>query len=316
MANLKSFTKLSRLVNRTGLRLKKHSPELLIIGGIIGVVSSTVMACKATRKLDGVLDEHKHEIAEINIVAEELTDAKPEEVKAIVKKEVTKTYARTGVELVKLYGPSVVLGAASIVCIVGSHKIMKRRNVALAAAYNLVDKGFKDYRANVVERFGKDLDRELRYNLKAKEIEERIVDENGNETIEKHMVEVSDNYTPSEFSFFFDETCSGWCRNAEDNKFFLLQQEADANKRLQSRGHLFLNEVLDMLGAQRTKAGAQVGWIYDEDNPHVNNYVDFGVFIQRGNEVYDERKRAFVNGHEQSVLIDPNVDGVIYDLLP
>ena len=318
MANLKVLTKLGRTFSRVGLRLKKHSPEILMVGGVIGVVGSTVMACKATTKLNGVLEESKKNVAKVHEdAANRVTEENVEQVEKELKKDLTVAYAKTGVELVKLYAPSVILGTLSIASIVSSHGIMRKRNVALAAAYTAVDKGFKEYRGRVVERFGKNLDRELRYNLKAKEIEETIIDEQGKEKTVKSTVEVMDEtYTPSEFAFFFDEFSTNWDKDAEMNRFFLMQQQDFANEKLKERGHLFLNEVLDMLGKDRTKAGSQVGWIYDEDNPHIHNYVDFGIFVQTGNEKYDEPKRAFVDGKERSILIDPNVDGVIYDLLP
>lgn len=308
----------SRSLSKAGLKIKKHSPEILIVSGIVGVVTSTVLACKATTKLSGILDKAKSDIDQIHAVTEnpELLPEGTVYTKEDSKKDLTIVYAKTGLDLVKLYAPAVALGALSLTAIVSSHRIMHKRNVALSAAYAAVNKGFKDYRSNVVDRFGKDLDRELKYNIKAKEIEETIVDEKGKEKKVKKTVEVSELTTPSEFAFFFDEWCTGWDKNAENNKFFLLQQQAEANNRLQERGHLFLNELHDLLGKDRTAAGSQVGWIYDPENPHVNNYVDLGIFVQSGNELYDEPKRAFVNGHERSILIDPNVDGVIYDLLP
>ena len=198
-----------------------------------------------------------------------------------------------------------------------SHNILRKRNVALASAYAIVDKSFKDYRGRVIERFGQELDKELKYNIKTKEIEEIVVDENGKEKPVKKTVKTIDAYSPSEYAFFFDETCSGWTKNAEANKTFLLQVQNWANEKLQNQHHLFLNELLDMLGAPRTRAGNEVGWLYDEDGVVCgDNYIDLGVFDQCGVERYDERKRAFVNGAERSILIDPNVDGPILSMLP
>ena len=196
-----------------------------------------------------------------------------------------------------------------------SHNIIRKRNMALAAAYATVDKSFKDYRGRVVERFGKELDKELKYNIKTKEIEETIVDEDGKtQTVKKTVI---DHWEPSEFAIFFDEYCSGWTKSPEANKAFLINVQNWANEKLKTQGHLFLNELYDMLGAQRTRAGNEVGWIYDEDGVCCgDNYVDLGIFDQVGVNKYDERKRAFINGHERSILIDPNVDGPILSKLP
>lgn len=315
MSNLTN--KMTRSFNRFGLKCKKHSPTILVVGGIVGVVASTVMACRATLKLKDVLDHSKEDLNNIQKAVEH-PETLPEGAVYTVedaKKDTVLVHKHTAMEAVKLYAPSVALGTLSIVSIVASHKILSKRNVALAAAYTAVDKGFKEYRERVVDRFGKELDHELRYNIKRKEIEEKIVDENGEEQVIKKTVTVAEGTHPDEFTIFFDETCTGWTKDSEANKYFLITQQALANKMLIERGHLFLNEVLDLIGAQRTRAGSQVGWFYDKSNPHLNNYIDFGIFDQIGIEKYDERKRAFINGHERSIMLCPNVDGVIYDFL-
>ena len=91
---------------------------------------------------------------------------------------------------------------------------------------------------------------------------------------------------------------------------FLRAQQQYANDKLIAQGHLFLNEVYDMLGLPRTKAGAIVGWVYDDNNAVGDNFVDFGIY-----DVHRETARDFVNGYERSILLDFNVDGVIYDLI-
>ena len=193
-----------------------------------------------------------------------------------------------------------------------SNRILSKRNVALAAAYTAVDKSFKEYRSRVVERFGKQLDKELRYNIKAKEIEEVSKDENGHEVVKKEVVGVIDDdpNTYSPYSIVFDDGNEGWDPDPERTKFFLIQQQNWANERLKAKGHLFLNEVYDMLGARRTKAGAQVGWVYDENNVIGDNYVDFGIFDTRRSKARD-----FVNGYEKVIVLDFNVDGCILDLI-
>lgn len=304
------MTKASRLVNKTGLQIKKHSPEILMIAGVVGTVTSTILACKATRKLDEILNETKDTVNIIhtgmkngNVNGEEYTQEDG-------KKDLTITYAQTGVKLAKLYAPAIAIGTLSITSIVAGHHILKKRNVALAAAYAVVDKGFKDYRKRVVERFGEDLDKELRYNIKAKEIEEKVIDKNGKEKVEKKVVNVMDSdilSQYSEYAKFFDESCPDWQKDPEFNLMYLRRQQDWANERLRSKGHLFLNEVYDMLGIQRTQTGQVVGWIYDEKNSDGDNYVDFGIY-----DVNKESNRAFVNGYERSILLDFNVDGTIY----
>ena len=215
-------------------------------------------------------------------------------------------------KLVKVYAPSVILGLLSITSILASNNIIRKRNMALAAAYAAIDSNFKDYRNRVVERFGKELDRELKYNIKPKEIEETIIDEEGNEVVVKKTVNNAEVNLPSEYAKVFDEFSSCWTKDADYNLTFLRRIQDQANDKLRLRGHLFLNEVYDMLDIPRTKAGAIVGWIYDPNRENSDSYVDFGLY---DNLINDESKRLFINGNERSVLLDFNVDGVIYDLL-
>lgn len=303
------MTKASRLMGKVSLQFKKHSPEIFMVAGIAGTVASTVLACKATRKIDEILDQTKEDVNTIHAAMEVGYANDKEYTQEDGNKDLTITYARTGVQLVKLYAPSVALGALSITSIVAGHKILKKRNIALAAAYAVVDKSFKDYRGRVVERFGEALDKELRYNIKAKEIEEVVVDENGNQAIEKKTVtEIDEIPAHSEYARFFDEGSPDWQKNSEYNLMFLRRQQDYANEILKARGHIFLNEVYDMLGIPRTQTGQVVGWIYDEKNPNGDNYVDFGIY-----DVKDLAKRNFVNGFERNILLDFNVDGTIYD---
>lgn len=318
MSKVEIIKTVSRTFHKVGFALRKHSPEILVIGGAVGVVVGTVMACKASTKVGEIIEDSKTKIDAIKEYAE-----RPEVIEAGEytdmdrKKDLTIMYAKTGLEVAKLYAPAVFVEAVSLGCMLKSHNIIRKRNVALAAAYATVDKSFKEYRGRVIERFGQELDKELKYNIKTREVEEIVVDENGKETPVKRTVKTMDDVIQSEYAFFFDDTCSGWTKSAEANKTFLLQTQRWANEKLQAQGHLFLNELLDMLGAPRTRAGNEVGWVYDKDGFACgDNYIDLGIFDQCGIERYDERKRAFVNGHERSILLDPNVDGPILSTLP
>lgn len=301
----------SRMFNRLGLQIKKHSPEILMTVGIVGTVASTVLACKATTKLDKILEEKKattdiiHEgMKNGNIEGHEYTEQDG-------KRDLTIVYGQTGVKLVKLYAPAVSLGAASIACIIGGHRILKKRNLALAAAYTVVDKGFKDYRKNVVDRFGEQVDKELRYNIKAKEFEREEVDSKGKKTTKKEIVEVVDPLSGiSDYARFYDDGCNGWTKDPEYNLMFLRKQQDYANDKLRAQGYLFLNEVYDMLGMPRSKAGHAVGWVYNGKDKYCDSHVDFGIY-----NTHREGNRNFVNGYERTILLDFNVDGVITDLI-
>lgn len=296
-----------RSLIKAGFQVKKHSPEILVVVGVAGVVTSTVMACKATTKAGDILEEHKNQMNAIDQVVKMDRDDYTEEDH---KKDTTIVYTQTAIKFVKLYSPSIMIGVLSLGCIIYSHNILTKRNAALAAAYATVDRGFKEYRGRVVERFGKELDHELRYNIKAQEFEKTEVDKKGNEKVVKETVNVADPNLYSDYARFFDDGCNGWSKDPEQNLTFLKCQQAYANEKLKAKGYLFLNDVYKMLGIPATKAGQIVGWIYDEKNPIGDNFVDFGL--------YDMNKpvvRDFVNGYERTILLDFNVDGNILEMM-
>lgn len=305
------LSNVTRSLNKVKFGVKKHSPEILIVTGVAGVIASAVMACKATTKIGKVADDHKKQINEVHDSLERgYTKSGETYNEEDSKKDLTIIYAQTCLKYAKLYAPAVILGTLSLTAIISSNNILRKRNVALAAAYTAVDKSFKEYRGRVVERFGKDIDRELRYNIKAKEIEETVVDENGEEKKVKKTIEVADPNSYSDYAKIFDESCVGWTKSPEYNLMFLKQQQAHANRLLQQNGILFLNDVYEMLGFQKTQAGQVVGWIYDEEHPIGDNFVDFGIY-----NLYSEKARDFVNGYERSIVLDFNVDGNVWSLM-
>ena len=317
MSKVELINSVTRTFHKAKFQFKKHSPEILIVAGVIGTVTSTVMACKATTKVQAVLDKTDKHLEAVRMGAEQgylvdpETNEKVEYTEEDTKKDMAIIYAKTGLEFVKLYGPSVVLGTLSIGSIVTSHHILRTRNVALAAAYTAVDSSFKEYRGRVVERFGEALDRELKYNIKAHEVEEVVVNEKGKEKTVKKTVEVADPNEYSDYARFFDDGCNGWCKDAEMNLMFLRRQQDYANEKLKRQGYLFLNDVYEMLGIPKTRAGHVVGWIYDEKNPVGDNYIDFGIY-----DMHKARNRDFVNGIERTILLDFNVDGNIMNFTP
>lgn len=300
---------LSRTFGKMGLKLKKHSPEIMVIGGVIGVVGSTVLACKATTKLSGILEESKENVDQIKNYVEEngYSEKYSEE---DYRKGLAITYTQTAVKVAKIYAPAVILGTLSITSILAGHNITRKRNLALSAAYVAIDKSFKEYRARVVERFGEKLDKELRYNIKQGESEEIVRNDEGGEEVVKTATEYADPNTYSEYARFFDDGCLGWTKDPEANLTFLKQQQNYANDKLKRKGFLFLNDVYGMLGIQPTKAGQIVGWIYDEKNPIGDNFVDFGIY-----DINRPKNRDFVNGYERVILLDFNVDGNILDMI-
>lgn len=308
--------KISRSIHKFGFKMKKHSPEILLVTGLIGTAATVVLACKSTLKVNEIVDEAKDTIETIHegVATEHHTADGELYTQEDANRDLALVYVQTGLKLVKLYAPAIAAGALSVTCILASNNIMRKRNVALAAAFTAVDTSFKEYRSRLIERFGetgKALDRELRYNIKSEQVEERVVDENGNETTVTKTVEVIDpNVAHSIYSIIWDDGNRGWSKNAELNKCFLIQQQEAATYRLQRQGILTLNEVYEMLGAPRTKYGQIAGWVYTEDGTAGDNFVDFGIF-----DIHKPGSRDFVNLREKTIVLDFNCIGNVLDYM-
>lgn len=303
---MKNKTEIMKSVNgvasKTIMKLKKHSPEILVVAGIAGTVVSAVLACKATTKVAEILDETKGTLDTIHEGMKTGAINGQEYTTEDGKKDTVVVYAQTGMKLAKLYGPAVILGTLSITSILASNNILRKRNVALGAAYAAIDKSFKEYRGRVIERFGEQVDTELKYGIKAKKFEEIEVDpETGKEKKVKKTVMVADPNLQSDYAVYFDSKSRNYETNPDYNRMFLKAQQAFANDKLQTRGHLFLNEVLDDLDLPRTPAGQIVGWT--KDGP--DGYVNFRI-VEVERETEDGR-------HEPALLLDFNVEGNIWE---
>lgn len=280
--------KVTRTVGRTSLKVKSNSPHILFGAGVVGVVASTVLACRSTLKLEETLGSIQDDLEAAKNVT---VDGDGE---LIVRRDTAKAYAYGTLKLGKLYGPSIVIGAASIALLTGSHVQLSRRNTALTAAYTGLHQAYNEYRSRVQEHLGEEKELDLYHGVKLETIE----DENG----KKKVVKVVDPNKLTTYARFFDEVSPNWSKDPEINRLFVQCQQNYMNQLLQARGHVFLNEVYDALGIDRSTAGSVVGWVIGDEG---DNYVNFRMF--------DAGNSAFVNGYERSILLDFNVDGVIYD---
>ena len=285
---------------KAAFQLRKHSPEILTAFGIGGVVTGTVMACVATTKLDKTMESHKKELDDIH------TDPNPDEKEHC--KELTKAYAKTAWDLAKLYGPAVIVEGCSIACLLGSHKIMRDRNAALAAAYTTVSNAFDSYKKRVADKLGEEAEKELRYDIRTEEVDEEYEDKKGKVKTRKKTVKTMSDHEKSPWSRFYAQGCDGWSKDPGQNVITLGAKESFLNKRLQLRGYLFLNEVYEYLGIAPIREGQYLGWYYDPNDPTLHNCVDFGIY-----DCHDILKCNFVNGFEDTILLDFNIDGNIVD---
>lgn len=287
---------ITHIAAMTGLKAKEHSPEILMVSGVVSIIVGTVLACKATLKVDEILDEateKKEKIEEVFKTNSNYTEEDRDHDKVFLM-------LKTTGKLAKNYAPAALVLTSGIVMMCCAHGIMKKRNAALMAAYQAVDLAFKNYRQRVVEEEGELKDRHYLTGAEYKEIENP-------ETGEKQIVEEQNtkDISPSIYAKFFDEYSKYWKKNADMNLTFLRCVQNQLNDKLRIKGYVFLNELYEALDILPTSYGQVVGWVYKE-----GAYIDLGIY-----DLHNDAKRQFVNGIERSVRIDPNVQGVVFDIL-
>lgn len=279
---------LPKFASRATLVAKKHSPDAMFVLGVVGTVVSTVLACRATLKLGETLDDCQFEL---NLVKDAYL-GNPEQ---NTQKDVVYVYAKSAVRISRLYGSSVIVGATSIGLLTGSHVSLTRRNAGLTAAYSAMQMSFDKYRDRVQNELGEKRELELLHGVS---IEETTV--NGKK--ENQLVLDGDDLSP--YSRYFDSQNPNWNKNRELTMLFIRCQETYLTHLLNSRGHVFLNEAYDALGLPRSKAGQIVGWVLNNGD----NHIDFGLYTSTRNIEY------LVTG-DNTIVLDFNVDGIIYDLI-
>jgi hypothetical protein len=298
--SLKSLAyKVSSKVGRQVAITKYHSPVIMFGVGIVGVGTTAVLACRATLKMSEVLSEGEEHIKNVETAAEVVEED--------AKKAVMGIKLQTAIKIAKIYAPAVIVGVASVGFLTGSHIILRKRNAALTAAYTIVDKSFKEYRARVVADQGADKDREYRFGVTEKEIVEE--GPNGPET--KFVKVLGDENTGkghSSYARIFDETHPSWSDVPNANTFFIQSRQNHANDLLRLNGVVFLNDVYDLLGMERSEAGQIVGWVSDGEG---DGYIDFGIW----NAGVYSGKEWLVHGHQDGIILDFNVDGPVHKKL-
>ena len=298
--------------NDTALFMDKNKPEIMLAVGLVGVIGATILACRATLKAKDVVEEHNERLEEIQ---DNLNEEEKKELPVEAKKDIRKVYLKTSLKLAKTYAPAIAVETAAFALLIKSNSVQRDRLAGLTAAYITVDQAFKKYRQAVIDELGEEKDLEFKTGLKKQKIDAIVEDEEGNEKLKKEEgLVLPDGRYISEYAKFFDESCPDWQKSPENNLHFLRLQQAAANEKLKIQGHLFLNEVYDMIGLPRTKAGAVVGWLYPAERYNslqLNGFVDFGIY-----DMWANAKRAdFVNGYERNILLDFNVDGCIYNYI-
>ena len=284
----------TRAIGQTKLFANQNGPTILTITGVVGFATTAGLFHRAASKAQTVIEDLKA-ATEKQLNASELENW-PEQQKIHVIGELWVGGIK---ELAKIYAPSLIVGGASIACVLAAHGIMKRQQGALVAAYAAIDATLRTYRERVREEYGEDKELEL-YRTRNERRREGV-DDYG----EACVINENDPRIASQYGRFFDPTSSNWSKTAEYNLTFLLQQQMYANDRLKARGYLFLNDVYRALGLRESQTGQVVGWRLKEYGG-IDGYVDFGL-----DDIGDENSRAFRNLLDDCVFLDFNVDGPI-----
>lgn len=287
----------TKLAAKQLIVLKKHAPHILFGAGIAGVVTSTVLACRATLRVSDKLDNIKKEVTAIkrDEIQPYLSHRHAPDIE--IRRNLTTAYAAGSFEIAKLYAPAVIIGGFSIACLTGSHVTLVKRNNALTAAYVTVSNALANYRQKVREEIGEEKEREL--------YRKSQVDVTKNADGSKKIVTKADRES---FSRIFDERNRNWVHNNESARLFLENNQEAWTSYLRVHRHVFLNEVYKSLGFEPTQAGQIVGWVYPSE--HGENFIDFGI--------YQDPNFEAVNGdprYPTPFQLDFNVDGIIYDLI-
>ena len=305
-------------VSSTSWKIKKHSPEILLVCGIVTTVAGVVTACRATLKAQDAMEEHKKQMDVIQKCEEsgktvnsdgETVEYTPED----AEKDKLTVKIKTTIKVSKLYFLSFILIGLSIFCQIKGYKTLSERLAMASAAYTALAAKFKGYRRRVADKLGDNEERAIYHDIKAQEIVQTKVDEDGNEIEEKQTIMIADD---DDYSALFTQYNAdgslnpNWNNDADRNLTWLKMEQSYLNKLLQCRKGkpVTLNEVRSRLGLPLTMKGQAVGWIYDPNNTSHNgdNYIDFGL---------EPMFRAYRQGEEfpgeASFILDFNVDGDI-----
>lgn len=271
-------------------QLRRHAPEILTSVGTVGVIGGVILACKETRKIDPIIEDHKktmndiHEAVEKGAVVDEETSETAEYTEKDKRRDVTMAYLSTGKKLFKLYLPSTLVLGGSLGCIIGSNRILNKRNSGLAAAYTGVAAAYEEYRKHIIEKFGEDADVEAKYEVKAKKTKDKKGEES---TKYKSDTEIKEK----DHSRFFDCESIYWDKSMNVNLMTLHSAEVQLNRRLKKRrSHtVALNEVYDALDLKPSNDGQVLGYTYRPgidslDANGVPQVIKFGAYILENNK--------------------------------
>lgn len=216
---------ISKVLSSVRTSMAKHSPEILTGIGIAGMITTTVMAVRATPKALILIEERKEEIG-----AEEL------EVADVVK---TTWFC---------YIPAAITGTLSIACLIGASSVNAKRNAALATAYTLSESALKDYQGKVVKMFGE-------------KKHETVKDAVAKDKIEKNPVVTREVIITEKGNTLCYDAISGRYFKGDIDK--IKKAECELNRQMRDEMYVSLNDFYYEVGLDNIKIGDELGWNID-----------------------------------------------------
>lgn len=286
-------TVISSVSSRMSFTLNQNAPSICLAVGIGGVVAAGIIACVQTLKVPAMIEDVQEQEQKLKETADKTVEVvdgdivDEDEKETALADDIRKMRLTTGVAIAKLYIPAIIIATCGFCLIVHSHYQMAARNVALYGAYLALQKEFDEYRENVKERFGEDVDKQLRFNVNPDKIREQL--EGEADTPSTALIEARTR-------FLFDENNSDlYQKNMEYNIHLISIAEHNLNHLLRANGHIFVNEALAELHLPLIQSGQDNGWIYD---PMVEHKIVLSTYY-----VEDDNRGG--------IWIEMNIDGDI-----
>ena len=297
---MKVFNNMQGKLLKGKMKLKKHSPEILLVAGIVGVIGSAVLACIETTKASEITEEAADALeAEKNRPCDEVSEKEN-------AKNIVSIYTKTFFKLAGLYSPSLILGCLSIAGILASHSTMRKRNAELSAACSTLGIALANCRKLVRDTYGEEAEQKIFCGVTEKEVSINYVDpETGEVTEGKEVLSVVEDNGVSPYVFYFERPNPNVEDSLQGNIMWLEQHQEVCNMMLKARASeecpLFLNEVLHLLGFDMIPDGQIVGWRYDPNDPNIDSAVNFRIKVVK--------KPDGVGNYKSVIMLDFNVDG-------
>ena len=295
---------LTKVFKEMKFKCKQNAPEILLGTGIVVGACGVVLACYGTTKIKGIMDSRDQQLNDIEeaLAINAVDEDGIEYSMADAAKDEKIIAAQTTLKIMSAYAPAMLVLGLSTGCILASHNVIKKRNLALSAAYTGLDTSFKAYRARVKKAYGEEAEQDIRLNRTRKTVETEVTDEKGEtKKVEEEVVEYG-RFIDSTMAIF-DEENPLWERGIDYNLMILKQAQDYWNNRLQIDGRVFLCDILKELGLEDTKEAHFLGWKYDKEKIYK---IDFGIFTE--GYIY---KNASVDKVHNIIILDFNVDGDI-----